>query len=175
MRFPRVHRSVIGIVAASAVAGGVAYAAIPDANGNIHGCYQKNSGALRLIAADQRCRRSERGIDWSQAGQPGPSGPRGPAGPVGPPGPQGVPGLVKLTTVEATTTIDNGLQAANVACPNGEVATGGGYWLGHEANHVTQSRPLISANQTPVGWQVIVANDRGKGFVVVYVTCAKSS
>jgi hypothetical protein len=37
------------IVGALLVAGGIAYATIPDAGGVIHGCYQKNQGTLRVI------------------------------------------------------------------------------------------------------------------------------
>ncbi len=55
-------------------------AAIPDSNGVINGCYQKNVGNLRVIdpSAGDSCRPSEIAISWSQ------TGPQGPAGPVGP-------------------------------------------------------------------------------------------
>ena len=37
------------VVGAFLAAGAVTLAAIPDSSGVIHGCYQKNSGQLRLI------------------------------------------------------------------------------------------------------------------------------
>ncbi len=59
-----------------ALAGGVAYATIPDANGVIHGCYSMTSGRLRVIdsGAGQACTPCEKPLNWSQAGAqpPGP-------------------------------------------------------------------------------------------------------
>ena len=44
-----------------AIGGGLAYANIPDGGNVIHGCYQKNSGALRVIDTEkgQSCAASE--------------------------------------------------------------------------------------------------------------------
>ena len=63
--------------------GFAAYAAIPDSGQVIHGCYQRESGQLRVIDTDrgQSCRPSERALDWNQ------QGPKGAPGPPGPPGP----------------------------------------------------------------------------------------
>lgn len=65
------------IVGALLVAGGIAYATIPDGGGVIHACYQKNQGALRVIDTDkaQTCSSSETPLNWSQTGPPGPTGP----------------------------------------------------------------------------------------------------
>jgi hypothetical protein len=75
---------------------GVGYAAIPSADGVIHGCYQKpgllaNEGALRVIdkEKDQTCRSNELAVDWNQKGLKGDIGPAGPKGDLGPPGPKG--------------------------------------------------------------------------------------
>jgi hypothetical protein len=86
-----------GAVIGAVLGGGAAYAAIPDSNGVIHGCYQKNVGNLRVIdpSAGSSCRPSEIPISWSQTGpqgQPGPQGPKGDPGPAGPAGPQGATG-----------------------------------------------------------------------------------
>lgn len=63
-------------VAALVIAlGGAAFAAIPDSNGTIHGCYQKNSGALRVVDSASGCRSSEVTLDWNQRGPTGPPGP----------------------------------------------------------------------------------------------------
>ena len=71
----------LGAAALLAVAA-VAGAAIPDSDdGEIHGCYQKNQGQLRVIDAEQgqACRPSEEALVWNQEGVQGETGPRGPS------------------------------------------------------------------------------------------------
>ena len=78
--------------------GGVAWAAIPDANGTIKGCYARTSGLLlgiphskgdvRVVDSAEGCRSYETAISWNQKG---PQGPQGPAGPAGPQGAAGAP------------------------------------------------------------------------------------
>jgi hypothetical protein len=53
--------------AAAALSGGLAYAAVPDSNGTIHGCYQSVGGALRVVDPDAggKCKANERPLDWS--------------------------------------------------------------------------------------------------------------
>jgi hypothetical protein len=88
----------LGALAATALAGGIAVAAIPGPGGTIEACYTKTTGALRLIDSErgQTCHPSkELAIQWSQAGpkgDPGPAGPAGPTGPKGDPGAAGEPG-----------------------------------------------------------------------------------
>src|SRR5882757_8823735 len=81
-------------VAALAVAGAVAYAAVPDSAGAIHGCYNKLFGSLRVIDTDRnaRCLPGESAITWNQTGPQGPAGAPGPSGPSGPAGPTGTNG-----------------------------------------------------------------------------------
>ena len=72
---------VLGAAALLAIAA-VAGAAIPDSDdGEIHGCYQKNQGQLRVIDAQagQACRPSEQSLVWNQEGVQGETGPRGPS------------------------------------------------------------------------------------------------
>jgi hypothetical protein len=72
---------VLGAAALLAVAA-VARAAIPDSDdGEIHGCFQKNQGQLRVIDAEggQACRPSEESLAWNQEGIQGETGPRGPS------------------------------------------------------------------------------------------------
>jgi hypothetical protein len=72
---------VLGAAALLAVAA-VAGAAIPDSDdGEIHGCYQKNQGQLRVVNAQagQACRASEEPLVWNQQGVQGEPGPRGPS------------------------------------------------------------------------------------------------
>ena len=48
-------------------------ASIPDANGVIHGCYQKVNGQLRAIDTDvgQACTPGEKSLTWNQIGPTG--------------------------------------------------------------------------------------------------------
>jgi hypothetical protein len=97
------------LVLAVASTAGIAFAAIPGADGKVSACYAKQGGVLRVIdkAKGQTCKASERPLVWNQKGLrglTGPAGPagangaagaagaRGPAGPEGPEGPQGVEG-----------------------------------------------------------------------------------
>jgi hypothetical protein len=61
---------------------GVAVAAIPDSgDGEIHACFQKNHGQLRVIDAEAgvSCGPAEEALVWSQEGPSGATGPRGPS------------------------------------------------------------------------------------------------
>ena len=89
------RRRAVGLfgitVALFAVAGGVAYATIPDAGGVYHACLK--NGSIRMIdSATEQCKASETEITWSKTGQPGPAGPAGPAGPQGAAGKDGATG-----------------------------------------------------------------------------------
>ena len=101
--FGRARWLLAGAVVGSIVAGGAAFAAIPDSSGVINGCYQKNVGNLRVIdpGSGDKCRPSEIPISWSQTGPKGatgatgatgPQGPKGDTGATGPIGPQGLKG-----------------------------------------------------------------------------------
>jgi hypothetical protein len=59
-----------------AVGATVAVAAIPDANGVIHGCRDTRTGALRVIdsEAGQTCGSKEAALNWNQTGPQGPAG-----------------------------------------------------------------------------------------------------
>lgn len=72
----------------------VVFAAIPDGNGVIHGCYRSSgalaNGSLRIIdSAAQTCNNNETALAWNQTGPQGPAGPTGPQGPAGSGGPGG--------------------------------------------------------------------------------------
>jgi hypothetical protein len=72
----------------SLAAAGTAYAAIPDANGVIRGCYNVLTGSARIVDSNS-CSLFERSISWQQTGPRGPTGPQGEPGPAGPQGPAG--------------------------------------------------------------------------------------
>jgi hypothetical protein len=84
---------LVAAVSAAVVAGGVAVVSIPGSDGVIHGCYNSNSGGLRVInAPSESCKSSELPLNWNQSGGQGPQGPQGPQGLQGLQGPQGIPG-----------------------------------------------------------------------------------
>ena len=91
-------------VVTASVVGAVAYAAIPDANGQIHGCYATSStllgptkGSMRVVDGDEHCRPGETAIAWSQVGPLGPVGPQGATGSPGATGAAGTPGTPGAT------------------------------------------------------------------------------
>ena len=77
----RGRRVVIAVVAIFALAGGIAYAAIPDAAGVIQGCYRTSNddqkGQLRVVESAASCRTNELPIQWNVTGAPGARGPAG--------------------------------------------------------------------------------------------------
>ena len=90
-----VRKRILLVVSTIVVALGVvaiAQAAIPDANGVIHGCYHQNSGDLRVVDKGIACANNETALSWSQTGPQGQQGPQGQPGPQGPQGPQGPAG-----------------------------------------------------------------------------------
>ena len=93
-----------GVTGAAFVAGSLAWAAIPDSSGVIHGCYHVDAkgqidgnSTIRLIdpaatagkpnSAD--CKKGEKALDWNAQGPTGPTGPTGDTGATGPTGPTG--------------------------------------------------------------------------------------
>ena len=103
---------------AALVAGGVAYATIPDSSGVIHGCYQKSGGALSVIDASVTgCAKTQTELQWNVQGPTGLQGPQGPAGaqgPVGPQGPQGGQGAQGLQGPAGPSGTSHGYAAAGV-------------------------------------------------------------
>jgi hypothetical protein len=63
-----------------------AFASAHEGDGNvIHACVTDGSGLLRIVDANEECRRPEQPLDWAQQGPPGDPGPPGPSGLGGPP------------------------------------------------------------------------------------------
>lgn len=135
--------ALVGIVS-------VVRASIPDANGVLHGCYQKNNGQLRIIdAAVDDCRPSEIAVQWNQQGPPGPIGPPGPQGPMGVQGPQGLngamgpqgpagpPGPAGSSTLLYAWVTENGFIVAQNGLTNYEHPSEGHYWLSFAGHNVT--------------------------------------
>jgi tail collar domain len=81
---------VVAGIAATLALGSIAWAAIPDIGGTVHGCYDKASGQLRVTDPQSNtpkaCSGKEAALDWNLRGIQGLPGPQGPAGPAGAPG-----------------------------------------------------------------------------------------
>lgn len=87
-----------GVLAAAAISGGVAWAAIPDSGGVIHTCYSQSTGTWRPIDhPTQKCKSGETQLDLNQKGTKGDTGAAGPAGSPGPKGDKGEPGAPGAT------------------------------------------------------------------------------
>ena len=61
-------------------------------DGGVAACYDKKSGAIRVLVTAGRCKASEARITLGEPGPAGPQGPQGPAGAQGSTGPQGPAG-----------------------------------------------------------------------------------
>jgi hypothetical protein len=171
---------IVIVIAGLALAGGVAYATIPDAGGTIHGCYVKQIGVLRVIdmSSGQKCTALEASLDWSQqgpagpAGSQGPQGPAGPAGPAGPTGQQGPAGSATTYNYRQAQAVGNIVEAY---CLPGEKLTGGGGYNTKDAP-LLRSFPISDTLGTNaygtvgIGWQV--AAETSGGTIVAFAICA---
>ena len=89
-------------------------AAIPDAAGVIHACYNAVNGALRVIdTAVAGCRTGETPLQWNAQGAPGLPGADGAPGAPGPQGPPGV--ALAWAHVRADGTVDQASPNITVA------------------------------------------------------------
>ena len=116
-----------------------ATAAIPDANGVIHGCRNTKTGVLRVIDTDkgQTCSKDETALSWNQ------TGPQGPAGSV-------LPGTIyDAISMTGSYQHDQGAPDKIVNCPDGRVAISGWAFAGNDIplpviiNNSAQFTPYI--------------------------------
>ncbi|MGH3071173.1 MAG: hypothetical protein ACRDNB_02740 [Gaiellaceae bacterium] len=181
-----------GALAATVIAGGVAWATIPAADGVIHGCYQKEEGNLRVVDNTvASCRPAEVAISWSQTG---PQGSQGPAGPTGPQGPQGekgetgddgadgVSGWEQKTNSLLVGNGPNEVFFADATCSPGKKPLGGGYQLKDEGGGASgelereASDEVLASVPLNSGWRVAVQQDEDEDFtLIVWVVCANVS
>ena len=111
------------------VGGSVAVAAFTGADGDgvIRGCFEKNTGVLRIVEGGV-CLRGETPISWNQqgvqgeAGAPGAAGPQGPRGFDGYQGPTGATGSTGPAGPQGTAGRDGLLP--DQSCPVNEFASG---------------------------------------------------
>ena len=59
----------------------------------IHACVNSSDGTLRIVGANDTCKKSETALDWNIVGPVGPAGPQGLKGDTGPQGQQGPQGV----------------------------------------------------------------------------------
>jgi hypothetical protein len=134
-----------------AVGAGLTWAAIPDTDGVIHGCFKSSNGSVRVIdpGAGGTCNASEQSFEW--------------------------PGEQRVVLRSTTQNIQPGASHTfSVFCNAGERATGGGYRV---LNGFTTPEllPLMTAQgsvpiengagepddgESPDGWKVIGALNR---------------
>ena len=112
-----------GALAATALAGGIAVAAIPSAGGVIDACYQKDEGMLRVIDHETTaCRPSEVPISWNHSG---PQGIQGPPGQNGASGEDGAPGRDGRDGIDGNDGAD-GVSVTSATEPAGSNCANGG-------------------------------------------------
>jgi hypothetical protein len=114
-------------------------AAIPDAQGVIHGCYNPQ-GALRVIdSASAICKNNETSLNWNQRGITGPTGAKGDQGIQGPKGVTGPKGAMGTTGSKG----DTGGKGATgpKGATGGRGPTGSGGASGYEVVSTSQDEP----------------------------------
>jgi hypothetical protein len=133
------------------VAGGVAYAAIPGADGTINGCYKTGDGTLRVIDAEAgaTCKTNEKPIAWSQTGPPGEPG-----------------GPLRIATIFQSARIPPAsISGIDVVCPTGMTALSGGYNFNTPGAHIVVWKNLQSSSLARV-WEVGLRNEDSNDWVV---------
>jgi hypothetical protein len=168
---------VVAFIALLLALGGGAYAQLRIPRNSV-GTAQLRANAVTspkvkprsLLRSDFRAGQLPRG----PRGLRGPAGPAGAAGargatgergPAGPAGPAGAPGATNVTAHSAI-----GTQTANVSCPTGQRATGGGATLLAGSVGVIVNTSPVSPMSTPVGWTA--SSDTPGDQIQVFVICA---
>jgi hypothetical protein len=135
----------------AAVAGGIAFAAIPGSDGTISGCYRVSDGALRVIDAEagQTCRQGEKPLSWSGA-------PR-----------------TELRQVFSNMTVTPGVSGMDIVCPSGFAAVGGGWNFNAPGVHIQVWKNIQSSSSSRV-WEFGFRNDDSQSwFTTGFALCAR--
>jgi hypothetical protein len=146
------NRKLVALAGAAmfVVGGSIAWAAIPDSGGVIHGCYDNLSGKLRVADTEdgdpKACGNNETALRW---GQQGPSGATGETGSQGPPGISGYE-----TVSEATEFNEDDRKHVTANCPDGKKVIGGGAILVSFSPEQTGIFITDSAPFAETGWFV---------------------
>ena len=108
-------------------------------------------------------------------GSPGATGPQGEIGPQGVAGPLGPPGLSEIEMISQVSSFNSSNKLAQISCPQGKMATGGGAFVSLGSIHVTFSQPLVSSGKA-IGWRARAAEHTSTSNswnFTVYAICAK--
>jgi hypothetical protein len=100
----------------------------------------------------------------------GPAGPAGPAGPIGPAGPAGISGF-QIVPANGQINANQFTGFANVSCPAGKTAIGGGAWGVAPDIAVQESRPFNASTWRTV-FVVTDGVDAAAKQFVAYAVCA---
>ena len=166
-RFPRPAPATVIVIAALVLAaGGFAVAAIPAADGTIHGCYATNGGQFRIVKGT-KCKQGEKALSWNKHG----------------------PASVKVRSTVAkvhytSCTLFGSFYSCTASartvtahCHSGERATGGGYGAGSGGASAAYSYPFPTTG-TPTGWTSQVSGfttsatpTAPDGSVTIYALC----
>jgi hypothetical protein len=140
--------------AALIVTGGSAYA-----GNTIDGCYNKGTGALRVIdATATQCKSSETPISWNEVGLQGSVGPTGPQGPQGVAGASGTSDAYVAKSRGASGVLDGHVDIVALNVPAGDYVISAKTRL---LNGHTDGQPvecLLSTGDFSTG-DIIVAGD----------------
>ena len=155
----RGRRFAFATVAIFAVAGGIAYAAIPDASGVYHACVMKN-GSIRIIdPSTDQCRPSnETEITFNQKGQTGDPGAQGPAGTNGTNGADGKSPTVAPVAVGDSHCVAGGAAITDAAGHTAYVCSGQD---GTNGTNGTNGEPFSGTFTSPSGDYSISVTDTG--------------
>jgi hypothetical protein len=186
-RFSRRHGTAVAYLALFAALGGSAYAAVTVTGKNIKdgtvtgrdvknrslGTNKLSTTALSSLAgqrgpAGPQGEKGERG-PVGPTGAIGPKGETGSAGPAGPQGPSGVSGWEYRVSSPGKYIPGGDIGLAQVACPDGTKAFGGGASANVLGPYVLTSAPTDGVT----GWAVIYENPGNTGTTVyAWVICA---
>jgi len=152
--------AAIGIAVLVALGGSVAYASIPAADGAIKTCYRDagiGQGALHVIDSEATCPSGFTELSFNQVGQPGVS---------------------SYEVVTNTVTVTSGsaqTATADVNCPIGKKALGGGASGGND-ELVRNTEPILTGGDA-TGWRARVreADPNSSASIVaqVWAICAE--
>jgi hypothetical protein len=187
-----------GAFVASAIAGGVAYATIPDEAGVINGCYRTNlddqKGQLRVVDDPASCRSNEMAIRWNQegpqgiqgiqgvrgiqgeTGATGAQGPKGDKGDTGPAGTNGTNGVSGFEVLETSLDVAPGASASLIVeCPPGKTVLQGS-WTPRAPGLTATAEFFTFAGSSPASgtYDVIVEHESGLNRFPVTVTASAS-
>jgi Collagen triple helix repeat (20 copies) len=188
-RLMRRHSTAVAYLALFAALGGSAYAAVTVTgknikDGTVTGRDVKNSslGTNKLSPTAVSSLSGQPGAAGPQGekGEPGPAGPTGPVGPkgeTGPAGPQGYQGLQGPSGIRewehlvspARGVSPGQVGTAEIPCPSGKVALGGGASSTNALTYVVDNAPLNDG----VGWGAKFRNTSDSSAAIfAWVHCA---